>query len=149
MIAVIRYHNPYLVNGKDPLILSFVLSNGIFLRSILGLLTLLAINATTDLQLGILACSEPQYTFVLQLDPPEKGLSYGGYLDESKPFIPPNLYSNIFSAISTLRFITMDGFDSLVCQATPSDDIVVHNQFFQGSISRTLTYFLSLLPTST
>ena len=38
--AVIRYHTPYLVNNKDPLILSFALGTYIALRSVLGLPTL-------------------------------------------------------------------------------------------------------------
>ena len=42
----------------------------------------------------------------------------------------------------------MDGFDPHVCQATPSDSIVVHDQFFQGSITRDLTYAPFSLPTS-
>ena len=40
--AVIRYHTPYLVNNKDPLILSFALGTYIALRSVLGLPTLLS-----------------------------------------------------------------------------------------------------------
>ena len=42
MTAVIRYRNPYLVNKRDPLFISFALGNDVLLRRVLGLPTLLA-----------------------------------------------------------------------------------------------------------
>ena len=58
MIAVIRYHTPYLFHGKDPLTVSFALGDDISIRIVLGLPTLLAMGATIDLQRGTLVCSE-------------------------------------------------------------------------------------------
>ena len=138
MVAVVRYHTPYLVNDKDPLILSFVFGDNIYLRIILDLPTLLAMGAMIDLHHGTLACSERQHTFGNETS-----------LDDSKPIVPPGVHSNIFSATSSLQFIAMDCFDFPVCQATLSNNIVVHYQFLQGSINRALTYKPSSLHTST
>ena len=49
MTTIIRYDIPYLVHGKDPLILSFALGDNISLRSVFGIPTLLAVSATIDL----------------------------------------------------------------------------------------------------
>ena len=58
----------------------------------------------------------------------------GVSLDEFKSFIPLGVLSNISLTISNNQFIDMDGFDSPIYQATPSNHIVVHDQFFQGSL---------------
>ena len=146
--AVICYHTSYLVHDKGLHILSFVLGDEISF-SALDLPILLAMGTTIDLQRNILACSILQYTFVLQLDPPGNGLLDGVSLDASKSVIQLGVRSNISSATSSLQFITMDCFDFPVCQATPSNGIVVHDQFFQDRITRVLTYTLSSLPTFT
>ena len=101
MIAVIRYHTPYIVNGKYTLILLFAVDDNTLLRSVLGLPTLLAMNTMIALQRGILACSEHQHTFFIQLDPPGKGLPYDVSLDASNPTILLRVYSNISSATSS------------------------------------------------
>ena len=101
MIAVIRYHTPYIVNGKYTLILLFAVDDDTLLRSVLGLPTLLAMNTMIALQRGILACSEHQHTFVIQLDPLGKGLPYDVSLDASNPTILLRVYSNISSATSS------------------------------------------------
>ena len=49
MTAIIRYHTPYLVNNKDPLILSFALGNDMSLRSLIGLPILLSMDVTINL----------------------------------------------------------------------------------------------------
>ena len=116
------------------------MGDGTSLHNILGLSTILAIDTTITLQ----------YTFVLQLDPQGKGLSDGGSLNEyNKHLISPSIRSNISSAISILQSIAMDFFDSLTCQATSFDDIVLQDQIFQGSIFRVLIYDPSLLYTIT
>ena len=96
MTDVICYHAPYLFNGKDRLILSFVLNDDMSLHSILSLPTLLAMGATIDLQRGTSACSEFQHIFVLQLDSLGEGLPYGISLGESKSFILSGVHSRIF-----------------------------------------------------
>ena len=95
MTAVIRYHIPYLVNNKDPLILSFVLGNDMSLRSVLGRSTLLSMGTTIDLSRGTLSCSELNFNFPLILDPPGKGFPDGVSLDISTNFVPPGVRSNL------------------------------------------------------
>ena len=101
---------------------------------------------TIDLQWNTLACSKLHHTCILKLYPPGKGFPDGTFLDVFKSFILLGTHSNISSTTSSLQFITLDYFDSLVCQTTSSDDIVVY--VFQCSMSRSLTYSTSSLPTS-
>ena len=49
MTVVIRYKTLYLINNTDSLILSFELDTDVTLRSILGILCLLAMGAVIDL----------------------------------------------------------------------------------------------------
>ena len=121
------------------------MGGNIYLHRVLGLSTISAMGATFYLQRGTLACSKIQHTFVLYLYPPGKGLPDSISLDESIPIILPGVHSKISSATSSLHFIAMYNFDSPVCQATPSDDIVFHDQFFQGIITRDLDYVPSSL----
>ena len=107
MTATIRYLTPYLVHDKVPLSLSFALSDDISLRSILNLSTLLDMYATIDLQRGTLTCSEIQYNFLLQLDPPGNVLPDSVLLDISKPTIPTIVHSNIFSTTSIVSSLLL------------------------------------------
>ena len=52
MTAVIRYHTPYLVNKRYPLLLSFALGNDVSFHCVLGLSTLLAIGGSINLVKG-------------------------------------------------------------------------------------------------
>ena len=74
MTAIIRYHTPYLVNNKNPLLLSFALRTDVDLHSVLGLPTLLSMGTTIDLLRDTLSCSELNFNFPLIVDPPGKGL---------------------------------------------------------------------------
>ena len=121
--------------------------NNISLRIVFGLPTLLTMGVTINLQQGTLACSEFQHIFVLQWNSPGKGLTEGVSLDESKSFIPLGVLSNISFTISNHQFIDMDGFDSPIYQAAPSNHGIVHDQFCQGSLDlySFLTAYLHLI----
>ena len=137
MIAVIRYHTPYFVDKKDPLILSFALGHDASLRNVLGLSTLLSLGATIDLSRGTLSCSELNFNFPLFLDPPGKGLPDGVSLDISTNFVPPGLRSNLSAQ---LQYAAMDGARPAAGYSTPSDNIVVTDNFFERQCFRTLSY---------
>ena len=49
MNAAIRYRTPCLINKRDPLIISFVLGNDVFLRWVLDLPTLLTLGGSIAL----------------------------------------------------------------------------------------------------
>ena len=137
MTAVIWYHTSFLINKKDPLILSFALGKDVVLRSILDLPSLLAIGATLNLPLGKRVCSELNFTFPLLLDPLRKRLPDGVSFSDSKLSIPRGIPSNLNALI---QYTAMDGDTvSTTSKATPSDDIVVYDNFFQGTVSRTLS----------
>ena len=55
---VVHYYTPYPVHVNDPLIISFVLSDEIYLHSVLRLPTLLSMGTTIALQRDMSACSE-------------------------------------------------------------------------------------------
>ena len=136
MTVVIRYHTPFLINKQDSLILSFALGKDVALRSILGLPFLLAMGATLNLPLGKLVCFELNFTFPLILDTPGKDFPERVFSD-SKRLIPYRIPSNLNALI---QYTTMDGDPaSTTSKATPSDDIVVHDSFFQGTVYRTLS----------
>ena len=101
MTVIICYYTPYLVNSKGLLILSFTFGNEFVLHSVLSLPTLLVMDTTINLQHDTLACSELQYIFILKLDSPGKGFLDDVFLNESDPFVPPGVHSNISSTISS------------------------------------------------
>ena len=137
MTAVIRYYTPYLVNNKDPLILSFALGNDMCLCSVLGLPTPLSMGVTIDLLLDTLSCSELNYNFQLIFDPPGKGLPDGVSLDTSTIFVPPGVRSNLSTH---LQYTAMDGVRPTIYDSNPFDNIVVTDKCFEGNVSRTLSY---------
>ena len=144
MIAVIRYHTPYLVNNKDPLILSFVLGTDMPLRSVLGLSTLLSMSTTIDLSRDTLSCSKLNFSFPLILDPPGKCLTDGVSFNNSPNFIQPGVRTNL---LAQLQYTSMDGVRPATSNSTPSDNIEVTDIFFDGNVSRTSSYANSeLLP---
>ena len=123
------------MNKKDHLILSFALGNDM---CVLGIPTLLCMGATLNLSLGKLICSELNFTFLLLLDPPGKGLHDGVSLLASNHCVPPSISSNITSLV---YYTAMDGFvHSIPNHATPSNDIMVHDSFCHGSVSRYLSF---------
>ena len=88
MTAVIRYKTPYEVDGKGPFILSFALGNDASLRSVLGLPTLLVMNADINLVKGLLSCIELNRDFPLDFQIPDKGLPKGASLNHYSPTVP-------------------------------------------------------------
>ena len=113
------------MNNKDPLIISFALRNDIPLRFMLGLSTLLSMGATL-------------ITFHLLLDLPGKGLPDGVSLPASDIYVPLSVPSNLASLVN---FTAMDGFAyPTLNHATPSDNIMVHDSVYHGSVSRNLSF---------
>ena len=131
MIAVIRYHTPYLVNNMDPLVLSLASENDISLLSVLGLPNLLSMGTIIDLSRGTLSCSELNFNFPLFLDPPGKGLPDGVSLNISTNFVPPGVRSIL---LAQLQYAAMDGARPAVGYSIPSDNIVVTDDFFEGNV---------------
>jgi len=137
MTVVIRYHTPFLGNKQDPLILLFVLGKYVSLRSVLVFPSLLAMGATLNLPLGKLICLELNFTFPLFLDPPGMDFPDGVSFPDSKVSISRGIPSKLNALI---RYTAMDGDTaSITSKTTPSDDVVVHNSFFQGTVSRILS----------
>ena len=98
----------------------------------------MSIGVIIDLQRGDLSCSELNFSFDLVLDPPGKGVPVGISLDDTTLiFLPLGVTSNISSRI---QYTAMDAVLSSVFDSTPSNNLVVHDEFFQGSVSRTLSY---------
>ena len=86
-------------------------------------------GATLNLPLGKIVCSEFYFPFLLLLDPIGKGLPDGVYFSDSKLSISRGIPSNLNSLI---QYTTMDGDTaSSPNKETPSDNIVVHDSFFQ------------------
>ena len=107
------------------------------LRSVLGLPTLLSMSATIDLSRGTLSCSELNTNFTLILDPLGKGLPDGVSLTTSQLFVPPGVRAN---KTAQLQYTAMDGVRPALAHSTPSDNIVVTDHFFDGNVSRILSY---------
>ena len=68
MTSIIRYKTPYTVAGKRPLILPFALGNGVSLRSVLRLPTLLAMGSDINLVKRLLSCLELNRSFPLSFN---------------------------------------------------------------------------------
>ena len=128
MTAVIRYRTPYFIKKRDPLFIYFALSNDISLRCVLGLPTLLAI------------CSDIGRTFLLTLNPPDKGLPEGIVFDNIIPIIPHGVSTNIKPNPSLLHYTSTEGRAIHHSAPTYSDNIIVHDNFFEGNVSRELEY---------
>ena len=128
------------MNNKDPLILSFALGTDMALRSVLDLPTLLSIGATIDLSRGTLSCSELNSNYPLILDPPGKDLPDDVSLTTLQLLVPPGVRTN---TTAQLQYTAMDNVRPDLAHSTPSDNIVVTDQFFDGNVSRTLSYATS------
>ena len=123
---------------KDPLILSFKLDNDISLRSVLRLPILLSMGATLNLLIGKIICSELNFLFPLLLDPTGKGLSDGICTLDSNLCVPLGVLSNLTSLV---HYIAMDGFaNSNPNQVTSSNNIMLQDSFYHGSVSRNLSF---------
>ena len=109
MTVVIRYRTPYFINNTSPLILSFALGKDVALRSVLGIPCLLVMCAVVDLVKGQLRCSELNQEFMLQLDPPDKGLPDGTEFDSSNTLVHDGVPYNVPSLASILQYTSSDG----------------------------------------
>ena len=126
------------MNKKDILVLSFALGNNISLRCVMGLHTLLSMDATLNLPLGKLVYSEFNLSYPLLLDPAGKGLPDGVSLPASNLCVPPGVPSNLTPLV---HHTTIDGFSHLIPNhATPSKHIIVHSRICHGSVSRNLSF---------
>ena len=127
---------------NDPLILLFVLGNDMFLRCVLELHIMLHMTSTLNLPLGKIICLEPNFTFPLLLDPPGKGWYNGVSLPASNHCVPPGVSSNF---TSLFHYTDIDGCDhSTPNHSTPSNNIMVQDNFCRGSISCHLFFILRL-----
>ena len=126
------------MNKKDTLILSFALGNDISLRCVMGLHTLLYMDATLNLPLGKLVYSEFNLSYPLLLEPVGKGLPDGVSLPASNLCVLPGVPSNLTPLV---HYTTMDEFSHLTPNhATHSDNIIVHSRFCHGSVSRNFSF---------
>ena len=73
------------MNSKIPFVLYFTLGNNVSWRSVLGLLTLLAMSTTIDLVSSLLSCVELNRKSSLELYPPSKGLPDSASLNHYSP----------------------------------------------------------------
>ena len=140
MTAVIRYRTPYLVNKRDPSFIYFALGNDVSLRCVLGLPTLLALGGLINLVKGEFICSEIDRTFPLTLDPPGKGLPEGIVFDNNTPTIPQGVSTNVKPNPFLLHYTSAEGNTIHHNAPTYSDNIIVHDNFFEGNVSRDLEY---------
>ena len=93
-------------------------------------------DTTFDLPLGKRICSELNFILPLILDPLCKMLLDGISLLDSKLHIPLGIPSNFHSLI---QYTVLDGDTNPVTnQAPSSDDIVVHDSFYQRNVFRKL-----------
>ena len=145
MTAVIRYKTPYVVDGKWPFILSFALGNDVSLRSVLGLLTLLAMGADINLVKDLLSCIELNRDFPLDLQPPGKGLTAGASLNHYSPTIPTSVPSNKQLTTSLLHHISAESIPQTESLSSTSNNILVTDHSFHNTVTRELSY----IPTNT
>ena len=143
MTSVIRYKTPYLINTRDPLFISFALENDVFLRCFLGLSILLALGGFIDLVKGEFICLEINRTITLTLDPLGKGLPESIVFDNSTSIITKGVSTNVKPNPSILHYTSVEGCAFYHSSPTYSDNIVVHDNFFNGNVSRDLEYKLN------
>ena len=140
MTSVIRYKTPYLTNKRDPLFIYLALGNDVSFRCVLGLPTLLAVGGLIDLVKGGLICSEINQNVSLTLDPSCKGLPEGIVFDNSTLIIPQGMSTNIKHTPSLLHYTSAEGRAFHCSSLTYSENIVVHDNFFNWNQSRDLEY---------
>ena len=119
MIAVIRYQKPYTIAGKGSFIISFALGNDVSLRSVLALPILLAMGADINLAKGLLSCFELKRSFLLELQPPGKGLPEGVFLNHYSPTVPTTVSTNLTHTNSLLHYTSADGIPQHKSLRTP------------------------------
>ena len=97
-------------------------------------------GAVVDLVKGQFRCSELNQEFMLQLDPPDKGLPDETEFDSSNTSVPVGVPSNIPPLLSILQYNSSDGIITPVKQYTFSNNLVVTDTSFHGCVSREFVY---------
>ena len=143
MTAAIRYKTPFTVTGKGPFVLSLALGSDVSLRSVLGLLTLLAMGAGINLVKGLLSSLELNRSFPLELQPPGKGLPEGASLNHYSPTLPTTVPTNLTHTNLLLHHTLAGGIPQHESLRTPLDNILVTDHFFNDTVTRELSYVLS------
>ena len=138
MIAIIKCKTPYFLNKRNHLFISFALRNDVSFRCLLWWPTLLVLGEFIHLVKGKFICSEINRVFPLTLDPLVKGLSESIVFDNSTPIIPQGLYNNVKANPSLCHYTFDEGHDFHHSLPTYSDNIIVHDKFFEGDVSREL-----------
>ena len=138
--VIILYKTPYLINKCDPLFVYSTLVNDVSFCCVLGLSMLLAFGGQINLVKGELICSEINRKLPLTLDPPGKGLPEGIVFDNSTPIIPQGVSTNVKPNPSLLHYTSVEGNSFQYSSPTYLDNIVVHDIFFEGNMSRELVY---------
>ena len=110
----------------------------------LGLPTLLALGGLINLVKGEFICPEIGRTFPLTLDPPGKGLPEGIVFDNSTPIIPQGVSTNVKPNPSLLHYTSAEGLAVHYSAPIYSDNIIMHDIFFEGNISRELKYIINI-----
>ena len=146
MIAIIRYKTPYIIAGKGPFILSFALRKDVSLRSVLGLPTLLEMEADINLVKGLLSFIKLIRDFPLELQPPGKGLPEGASFNHHSPTIPVYVPSNLSHANSLLHHTSAKGILQPDSSCTPSDNILVTDHLFHNTVTQELSYAQLIIP---
>ena len=108
----------------------------------LGLPTLLSLGVFINLVKGEFICLEIGRTFPLTLDPTGKRIHEGIVFDDITPIIPQGVSTNIKPNPSLLHYTSAEGLAVHYSAPTYSDNIIVHDNFFEGNISRELEYKL-------
>ena len=133
MTAVIWYSTPYFINKREPLFISFALSNDVFLRCVLGVSTLFFLGGFIDLLKGEFVCFEINRTFPLTSDPPDKGLPEVIVFDNSTLSIPQGLSTNVNTNPSLLHYTSTEGRALHPSLPSYSENIIVHYKCFEGA----------------
>ena len=102
----------------------------------LGLSILLALGGFIYLVKGEVICLEINRTITLTLDPLGKGLPESIVFDNSTPIIPKGVSTNVKPNPSILHYTSAEGCAFHHSSPTYSDNIVVHDNFFNGNVSR-------------
>ena len=107
---------------------------------VLGLPTLVALGELINLVKGEFICSEIDCTLPLTLDPPGKGLLVGIVFDNDTPIIPQVVSTNVKPNPSLLHYTSAEGRAVHHSVPTYSHNIILHDKFFEGNVSRELEY---------
>ena len=130
MTAVILYKTPYTMASKGPFILSIALGHDANLHSVLGLPSLLEMGADIKLITRLLLYSEFNREFHLDLQPPGHGLLESVSINRFSPNVTTSVPTNPTHTNSQLHHTAAKGITPPESSRTPSDNILVTDQFF-------------------